>query len=151
MRKDQSMAKKYLMGSKYFFDCFKDFVSHDTDYIILEEEPEDYKNVKNIRGNGQDIFYWRKMTPIEFVSHTLASGTPMQIGKFLIPEVANEIGFTISDLKKLEPLVNQLDDKHKYEKVIFYAYLENNEFSLTGEQLTEAYLEYRKYRPDTYK
>ena len=91
------------------------------------------------------------MTPIEFISHTLASGTPMQIGKFLIPEVANEIGFTISDLKKLEPLVNQLDDKHKYEKVIFYAYLENNEFSLTGEQLTKAYLEYRKYRPDTYK
>lgn len=142
---------KFLMGSKYFFDCFQDFTSHDTDYIILEEDPKDYKNVKNIRGNGQDIFYWRKMKPAEFISHTIASGTPMQIGKFLIPEVARELGFTIKDLKKLEPLVRKLDDKHKYESIIFYAYLENEEFSLTGEQLDAAYREYKKYRPDSYK
>lgn len=145
------MTRRYLMGSKYFFDCYKDFNSHDVDYIVFEEEPEDYKNVKNIRGNGQDIFFWRKMSPKEFVAHTLTSGTPMQIGKFLIPEVAKELGFTLEDLKKLEPLVKQLDDKHKYEEIIFNSYLENGEFSLTGEQLDRAYREYKKYRPNNYK
>lgn len=143
--------KKYLMGSKYFFDCYKDFKSHDVDYLVFEDYPEDYKNVKNIRGNGQDIFYWRKMKPKEFIDHTLTSGTPMQIGKFLIPEINEELGFTIDDLRKLEPLIKNLDEKHRYESIIFYSYLENDEFSLTGEQLNNAYKEYKKSRPDTYK
>ena len=140
------MTKRYLIGSKYFFGCYKDFNSHDVDYIVFEEEPKDYKNVRNLRGNGQDIFFWRKMSPSEFISFTLTSGTPMQIGKFLIPEVVKELGFTIEDLKKLWPLVKHLDDKHKYEEIIFKSYLENGEFSLTGEQLDNAYKEYKKYR-----
>ena len=142
--------KRYLMGSRYFFGCFIDFKSHDTDYIILEDNPKDYKNVKNIRGQGQDIFYWRKMQPSEFIEVTLSSGTPMQIGKFLIPEVVNELKFTIEDLKLLEPLVRQLDEKHLYEKIIYYSYIKNNQFSLTSEQITHAYKIYKKYRPETY-
>lgn len=142
--------KRYLMGSRYFFGYFADFKSHDTDYIILEDNPKDYKNVKNIRGQGQDIFYWRKMKPSEFIEVTLSSGTPMQIGKFLIPEVVNELKFTIEDLKLLEPLVRQLDEKHLYEKIIYYSYIKNNQFSLTDEQLNYAYKIYKKYRAEIY-
>lgn len=142
--------KEHLMGSTYFFKCFKDFTSHDKDYVTLEENPQDYKNVKNIRGQGLDLFYWRKMTPEEFIDLTLASDTPMQVGKFLIPEVVEELGFSIDNLRCLEPLVLKLDDKHKYERVIFYSYLENNEFKLTQTQLLKAYEEYKKYRPKDY-
>ena len=136
------------MGSKYFFGCFKDFTSHDTDYIVLEENPKDYKNVKNIRGNGLDMFYWRKMLPEEFIEHTLSSGTPMQLGKFLIPEVVESLGFTIDNLEKLRPLVEKLDNKHKYEGIIFDSYIKNKSFSLTREQLCKAYIEYKKYRTE---
>jgi len=144
-------GEQFLMGSKYFFDCFKDYNSHDTDYIVLEDDPKDYKYVKNIRGNGLDIFYWRRLSPSEFISLTLSNETPMQVGKFLIPEVVEALGFTIDDLRQLGPLFKRLDDKHKYEKIIYDSYLKNNNFSLTGEQRLKAYLEYRKYRPDSYK
>lgn len=143
--------RQYLMGSSYFFGCFKDFKSHDVDYIILEDNPKDYINVKNIRGRGQDIFYWRKMDPKEFIEITLAGKTPMQLGKFLIPEVVEAIGFTIEDLKLLEPLVFRLDNKHLYERIIYYSYINNNKFSLTNEQRIQAYQVYRKYRPETYR
>lgn len=67
----------------------------------------------------------------------------MQLGKFLIPTFIEAIGFTIEDLKKLQPLADNLDVKHKYEKVIYYSYIENGEFKLTDEQLQKAYLEYK--------
>lgn len=67
----------------------------------------------------------------------------MQLGKFLIPTFIEAIGFTIEDLKKLQPLADNLDDKHKYEKVIYDSYIQNNDFILTDEQLQKAYLEYK--------
>ena len=67
----------------------------------------------------------------------------MQLGKFLIPTFIEAIGFAIEDLKKLQPLADNLDDKHKYEKVIYDSYIQNNDFTLTDEQLQKAYLEYK--------
>lgn len=55
----------------------------------------------------------------------------MQLGKFLVPTFIEAIGFTIDDLKKLQPLLDNLDDKHKYEKVIYNTYIQNNDFTLT--------------------
>ena len=59
----------------------------------------------------------------------------MQLGKFLVPTFVEAIGFTIEDLKKLQPLADNLDDKRKYEKVIYDSYIQNNDFALTDEQL----------------
>lgn len=67
----------------------------------------------------------------------------MQLGKFLVPTFIEAIGFTIDDLKKLQPLLDNLDDKHKYEKVIYNTYIQNNDFTLTDEQLQKAYLKYK--------
>ena len=53
---------------------------------------------------------------------------------------------SIDDLKRLKPIIAKLDDKHKYEEVIYNAYLENNDFVLTDEQRQEAYRVYNKYR-----
>lgn len=56
------------------------------------------------------------------------------------------LGFTIDHLKKLQPIVEKLDKKHEYEKVIFYSYLENGDFTLTPEQRIAAYTVYRETR-----
>ena len=85
------------------------------------------------------------MTPDEFVEYTLNSKLPMEIGKFLVPEIAEFLGFTIEHLKQLAPVVDRLDEKHKYERVIYNAYLENGAFYLTNEQRNEAYEEYMKH------
>lgn len=70
----------------------------------------------------------------------------MEIGKFLVPEFIHEFNLTINDLKRLYPLVIKLDDRHKYEEVIYNSYIENNDFNLTNEQIKEAYKIYLKYR-----
>ena len=90
------------------------------------------------------------MTAKEFIDRTLIFNTPIQIGKFLIPEFANEINLTIEELKRLEPLTRKLDDKHKYEEILWKAYVENDEFRIYEEQRDNAYELYKRYRNKTY-
>ena len=82
----------------------------------------------------------------ELIDITLFRNFPMEIGKFLVPEFIKEFKLSIDDLKKLEPIVAKLDDKHKYEEVIFRSYLENNDFILTNEQREEAFRIYNNSR-----
>ena len=70
----------------------------------------------------------------------------MVIGKFLVPEFCETIGFTVADLHKLEVLITKLDDKHKYEEIIFNSYIENGDFTLTKEQRDLAYQSYKETR-----
>ena len=140
------MNDRILIGSSYFFKDIPGFVSKDIDNLELVETPTLFKNVLQITGSGKCLFKWRKMSVNEFIDITLKRNFPMEIGKFLIPEFNNKIGFTIKHLPLLKPLVDNLDDKHKYEKIIYESYILNNDFTLTNEQLMEAYNEYKKYR-----
>lgn len=133
---------RFKVGSSYFFGD----QGTDTDEVEFEDKPKLYKNVMQFRKKDgkRCLFKWRKMTPDEFVEYTLNSKLPMEIGKFLVPEVAEFLGFTIEHLKQLAPVVDRLDEKHKYEKAIYDAYLENGAFYLTDEQRNEAYEEYAR-------
>lgn len=135
---------RFKVGSRAFFEGMPGFSPSDTDIVEFEDEPKLYKNVMQFRANGKNkcVFKWRRMTPDEFVEYTLNSRLPMEIGKFLVPEVAAYLGVTIEHLKRLAPVVDRLDEKHKYERVIYNAYLENGGFYLTDEQRKEAYKEY---------
>jgi hypothetical protein len=137
---------KFLVGSQYFFNKFEDFTPHDIDYLELVDNPTSFKNSLQITGQGKCLFQWRRMTSDEFVSITLKNNLPMAIGKFLVPEFCKEIGFTIDHLRQLQSLVDNLDDKHKYEKIIYDAYIQNNDFYLNNDQLYEAYSTYKRYR-----
>lgn len=140
------MNTTILVGSQALFSGIDGFISKDHDYLELQSEPKDYKNVRQYHFKDKCVFQWRLMPPEEFISLTLQRNCPMEIGKFLVPEAATAIGLTIDDLKRLTPLAEALDDKHRYEAVILKAYIENGAFTLTDEQLNEAYKEYIKYR-----
>lgn len=137
------MSKRYLVGSRYFFKNFSDFTPKDIDELILEENPKDYKIKMQITGKGKCLFKWRKLNPEQFIRYTK---TPMELGKFLVKEVCEDIGFTIEHLKKLNKIVEKLDDKHLYEKVIWESYIANNDFYLTDEQLLNSYEVYKRKR-----
>lgn len=134
------------VGSNYFFKQFKDFKPKDLDYIELVDKPKHFKYVCHVRNNNTCIFYWRRMSVGEFIDYTINQCSPMSVGKFLIKEFCDEIGFKVSDLKLLENIFYKLDDKHKYLKVIFDLYIINNDFVLTNEQKQKAFAEYNKYR-----
>jgi hypothetical protein len=70
----------------------------------------------------------------------------MAVCKFLVPEFCEEIEFKLSDLLKLQPLIDTLDPKHMYLKDIFESYLENGAFVLTDDQRLKAYSSYKEAR-----
>lgn len=137
--------KTIIVGSTYFFKNIEGFKSKDIDRVVLVDNPVGFKNVRQTSGSGSCLFEWRRMSADEFVSFTLNSKLPMSVGKFLVKEFCDEIGFTIEHLKKLAPQFDKLDDKHKYEKVLFDSILSNNSWQLTDEQLQAAYDMYKQY------
>lgn len=135
-----------LVGSNVFFKDIEGFNSKDIDILELVDNPTDFKYLRQFRFKDKCIFQWKRMTPEKFIEVTLQNNTPMEIGKFLVPDFIKEIGITIDHLKQLSVLIEHLDDNHKYEKVIYDSYIANNDFILTDEQLNEAYNTYLKYR-----
>lgn len=133
------------MGSKFFFNRYPDYTSHDVDTVEIVETDE-FKEKRIIRGQGKDMFFLRKKPKEELIADALKSELSMVVGKFLIPGFNKEIGFTIEDLPKLKPLIDKLDDKHKYEEIIYNSYLENGDFILTDEQRLKAYNAYKDSR-----
>jgi len=140
------MSRKILVGSSVFFNEIEGFQPKDKDYVILVEKPVGYDFVRQTTSGKECLFEWRRMTPEQFVEYSLHRGPAMQIGKFLVPEFIQEIGFTIEHLKELQPLVEKLDSKHLYEKVIYDAYIKNETFELTEEQRSNAYEQYKLAR-----
>ena len=140
------MSKKILVGSNYFFKDLKDFSSKDIDYLVLEHNPKGYQNQYQLTGKNECLFKWRKMPVAEFIDITLKTKCPMEAGKFLVKEVAYMIGMKIEDLKQLRPVFERMDSKHKYEKIIFESYIQNNGFFLTEVQRLKAFESYKAAR-----
>lgn len=138
---------KYIVGSKYFFGNYPDYQSKDTDMLIIEGRPNPqfpYKHMMIIRGQGKDMFFYRKKTADEFVDYTLELNVPMSIGKFLIKEFCEDFGITIDHLKRLKDLVDRMDEKHLYVQYIYNVIVENERWDLTDEERDEAYKLYQE-------
>ena len=138
---------RYTVGSKYFFEKYPDYQSKDTDILIVEDEPSHqfpYKHMMIIRGQGKDIFYYKRKTAEEFVDYTLELNVPMSIGKFLIKEFCEDFGLTIDHLKRLKDLADRMDEKHLYVQYIYNVIVENGRWDLTDEERDEAYKLYQE-------
>lgn len=139
-----------LMGSTYFFSSYKDFKSKDTDYWELIDPKGFFKYVRRLTTVGQPMIEYfsfnKNVTKEDHILEALNNSLPLVVGKFLIPEFCQEIGLNIQDLPRLKPLIDNLDEKHLYEKVIYEAYLENGDFYLTNTQRDQAYEIYKKAR-----
>ena len=136
------------MGSSYFFDIYDDYKLKDNDELhIVDEFIFPNKVCMNMKlFDGNDIFIFKNTDKQEYINDVYESGVNMKVGKFLIPEFNKYINFTIDDLKSLQPIFDNMDKKHTYERVIFESYLKNGDFFLTDEQRMEAYKEYKRSR-----
>ena len=142
----------YKIGSSYFFKNYEDYIEKDQDELcIMDRFPFPGTNVLNMKKDGKDVFFYRDMDKGEFIMDALKSGVPMRAGKFLVKEFAEHLGMDTEDLRRLDSLFSSMDDKHTYERLIYEAYVKNGGFWLTDEQRDEAYEEYKRKRPETYK
>ena len=139
-----SQLKKILVGSRYFFNGYNDFVPKDSDYVEFIE-PDKYGE-REVHFKDKCVFQIYKKPANEMLNNVINTDLPMKVGKFLVPEFNDYIGLDFSELHKLALLFEKIDEKHTYEKVIFESYMENNSYNLTQEQLDLAYLEYKKAR-----
>lgn len=142
-RLGNGIGEKILVGSRYFFGRYPDYSSKDVDYIVLVDEPLMFKTQLNMRSSGNDVFYWKRMNPSEYIEIALKSDA-LCSGKFLIPEFCREIGFTFDMLPQLEERFLNMDSRHLYEKSIYDSYIANGGFSLTDEQRETAYKIYKE-------
>ena len=136
--------KTFIIGSRTFFMEMEGYVPKDYDELNIMDRFPFKGNVLNMKMNGKDVFFFRDMDKEGFIKDTLECGVPMRVGKFLVPEFAEYLGMTIADLKRLSPVIENIDEKHHYEKAIYDAYLENQAFYLNEKQRAEAYKEYLK-------
>lgn len=139
-----------LVGSNAFFKDMPDFRSKDRDYLILVDEPTDFKVRKEVNLRGVDRFYYKRCTVREMVDYVLEKGDALLVGKFLVPDVAMELNVTVEDILPLEPLLGKLDEEHQYQRIIFDAIRENDSFDLTDEQRNAAYECYKNSREKEY-
>lgn len=139
------LTKPITVGSRYFFEGMPGFHPHDFDRIQLVETDE-FPGVRTIRGRGEDWFFYKSKTKDELIADAVRSPLAMVVGKFLVPEFCDAIGFTYGDLGKIKPLIDRLDEKHVYERIIYEAYLANGSLTLTDEQRLAAYESYEASR-----
>lgn len=136
----------HLMGSAYFFSQYPEFTPHDIDKIEIIET-DDFQHKRQLTGRGKCFFQLKKKDHFqEYLDWDIHCGLGMSVGKWLVPEFCEEVGFRVADLPKLLPLIEVLDDRHQYEKVIYDAYVENQSFTLSDEQRLAAYNSYRTSR-----
>lgn len=137
---------KILVGSRAFFSGMDGFNSKDRDYLILTEQPHGFRWRREQSLRGVCTFEYKRDTAATMVAETLQSGDALLIGKFLVPEVAQAINATVEDILPLETLLPKLDDKHRYEAIIFNAIKANGTFTLTEEQRQAAFKVYLSAR-----
>ena len=138
--------KEFRIGSAVFFDQYPDYKVKDIDLLNLTDYALFGNPIMNMKLKEKDIFFMPNEHKDIMIRKTLESNVPMRVGKFLVKEFADYIGLTIEDLKKLEPMFDKLDEKHRYEKIIYEAYIENGSFVLNDEQRLKAYNKYKKER-----
>lgn len=132
--------KKFIVGSRAFF---KD-LDTDFDYLIIKEK---YPFIQRTRVYANTCeFIMKKDSKENIINHILHCDLPRKVGMMLVPEVAEYLELTVEDLKTLQSVIEKIDDNHKYEKVIYDAYIKNNSFTLTNEQREEAYAAYKEIR-----
>lgn len=138
--------KKFIIGSRAFFSGIKGYAPKDKDELCIIDYPIFGDNVMYSRRNGYDIFMIYNYGKEKLIEQCIKINVPLGVGKFLVPEFAEYINMNIDDLKQLESLLNNIDEKHSYEKIIYNAYIENGSFTLTDEQRMMAYNKYMEYK-----
>lgn len=140
-------VRKIQIGSNVFFSDYEDFEPSDNDLLTIMEPFFPNHNSMRMKIKDNDIIMYKNgLTKEDYINDALTSDLSLVSGKFLVPEFVEYINFTIEDLQQFNDIFLQMDDAHKYEKIIYDAYVENNSFTLTDEQRNAAYEEYKKYR-----
>ena len=161
----EHITKKLLVGSSRFFDK----TEHDRDYFCLRPYPRliettsesgevikvlEYAAVNNgsrmTDEDGNCCFIYDFSNKTELYAWHLSKNTdPMNFGHLIIPKVIEHFGISITDtewIKAYKLQHNLQKPTHQYTDYIATCYVENGSFTLSEEQLSEAFHVYSRSR-----
>lgn len=143
----------FSIGSSIFFSKFPGYQAKDNDLLILVSPWTLRGNIFRMEDGQNDVFLVNgDLSGQELLElHLGDTLPPMAVGKFLSPEFSRYLGLTVQDLKRLHGRFESLDEKHKYENIIYKSYIKNGDFFLSQDDLNLAWEEYKKERPEIYK
>ena len=146
---EEELEKRKKSKESYFY-CYKC-----NNIILIDKANSSYKpsfdskdtlHIYSSHTKCDKTFYYRYEKQ-DFIDDIVNGIVPKYfLNKFLVPEVNEAIGFEFSELHALNYLFDELDDKHKYLKIIYDSYIENDEYYLSDSQRELAFNEYKKYR-----
>ncbi|OKY84273.1 MAG: hypothetical protein BHV69_09600 [Bacteroidales bacterium 52_46] len=135
--------KPIIIGSRAFFDGIEGFNPKDTDVMIIVERGNGYEYMRQMSTPSKCEFSVVRRPVAEHIEWSLNGKCPaMSIGKFLVPEAAEALGFTFDMLPQIKGAIDKLDKKHAYERIIYKAYLANGQMEMTDAQRHQAYESY---------
>lgn len=140
------MTKIILIGSAAIFKNIEGFVPNDYDILIWTDASKYCTKWRRVGLSGIDVLEMKSdMSKQEIIESQVTKTAPeMCFGLFLCAEFAELIGLTIDDLTNIYPFFcARFNKKHKYFDTVYNAYIANNGFTMTDEQLQEAYAIYR--------
>ena len=137
---------KIEVGSRAFFSGIADFASKDHDYVVLIDNPQGFNYRRECSLRGVDTFEYKRMSAADFVTKTLEYADALAVGKFMVKGFADAIGLTIEQLQQLHLLVEKLDEKHQYEKIIYNYIIDNNTWDIDDITIKAAYDSYKNSR-----
>lgn len=134
--------KRYLTGSRAFFDGMDGFNPHDTD--VVDFNPKMHHAVSQINNEeGVTVFRFKMDKAADIIDFFIQWPNPAsQVCLLLVPDIAERVGMTVEDLPRLRPLIDALDERHKYIADIYEAYVKNNAFKLYKYQREKAFKTY---------
>lgn len=134
---------RYQTGSKYFFGAIPGYVGHDNDFAEFVDDAS--ARVYRLKEADCEVFVMKRLPLEDIISFDLIGGMSC-ICKYLVPEIAAEMGFTVDMLPQVLPMRQRLRPRYAYLGVIYDAYVANGSFTLTEAQRAEAYRVYKEAR-----
>ena len=141
--------EKITTGSEVFFGGIEGFTPHDHDAIQIVEAKDVnflFRRQMYDHTDDTDTFYVVRQPKEHYIRWAVKFATGNILGQFLTPAFCEAFGITVDDLPKLQPLCDRLDARHRYQIIIYNAYIANGSMTLTAEQRQAAYEEYRQAR-----
>lgn len=143
--------KRFITGSRTFFEGMEGFMPHDADYLEIDPDLQ-VAGTQYKPSPGVDVYRWKFSTFGEFYDFFKIHRHPnMRLCLFLSRDVARFLGMDFEDLKKVAFLKEGMDKRHMYLVSIYDFYMENGGWFLTERQRDEAYEIYKRERINRFK
>ncbi len=136
------MNNRILVGSRAFFSGIDGFNTDNRNFIKLVHTNAALLPESKLSIHGNITYRMLREPASSMVAKVVESDNALLLGNFLVPQVAKEIGLSVSQLDTLLPLAAKLPAKLAYQSVILQGYITNGSFTLTAEQREAAYAAY---------